>query len=513
MRQTPRVSRPRAVVAALLFLATGCAAPWPREVRTALSQAGRNRPELERVLTHYRSQKDPQKLAAAEFVVANMPGHGYVVYGLYDEAGAEVPFDALSYGSFAAAQAALDELERERGTLDFKRKRFDPDLETVSAAFLIENIDLAFQAWHEKPWARGLSFEAFCQHVLPYRGSNEPLVPWRAACLARYADLPAQVADPTDPQAAGQALQRAVDGWIRFSDLFYLHPTDQGFDEMCTRQRGRCEDITNMQMYALRANAVAAASDYTPFWADRDNNHAWQVILDAAGRGRAPLFHRAAKIYRKTFALQPASLGALRRKDEPVPGWLGGRNYIDVTEQYMDTTDVTVTLTTPPPPTARFAYICVFNGGEWQPVHWAWIRGRQATFTKLGRHVAYLPAYYSDDAVTPAAPPFLLDEAGTVRLLDDNDGPPQPVALQATNPGMIDQDTRAERAVLGLEAGRSYELFAWQDGWRSLGTRTAGDEPLHFENVPAGRLYWLVAEGSRRLERIFTTENGQQVFW
>ena len=45
---------------------------------------------------------------------------------------------------------------------------------------------------------------------------------------------------------------------------------------------GRCEDIANRTTYAARAVSLATATDFTPAWAHRDNNHAWNVLLDAA---------------------------------------------------------------------------------------------------------------------------------------------------------------------------------------------------------------------------------------
>ena len=64
-----------------------------------------------------------------------------------------------------------------------------------------------------------------------------------------------------------------------------------------------------------------------------------------------------------------------------------------------------------------------------------------------------------------------------------------------------------------LRPGETYELSFWRDGWQSLGTATAGEKPLEFDRVPSGTLYWLVAEGSDREERIFTMEDGRQVWW
>ena len=42
----------------------------------ALRAAGKNKPELKAVLRHYRTiDKDPEKLRAAKYLIANMPAH------------------------------------------------------------------------------------------------------------------------------------------------------------------------------------------------------------------------------------------------------------------------------------------------------------------------------------------------------------------------------------------------------------------------------------------------------
>jgi hypothetical protein len=319
--------------------------------------------------------------------------------------------------------------------------------------------------------------------------------------------------NPRDPREAARLIQRDVHRWVKFNELYYLHPTDQGFYEMNERRVGRCEDITNMMMYAMRANAVAAASDYTPYWADRDNNHAWQVILDADGRGEAKLSNRAAKVYRKTFAIQRDNIGCRKSEDEEVPPWLRGKNFIDVTPQYMDTTDVTVELESDPPDDARFAYLCVFNGGEWCAIHWGEIHDGRVTFTKMGRNIAYLAAYYADEELLPAAPPFILTRKGEVRPLRADGGPQLTVDLAVTTPQTPDADTRADKPRILVKPGKAYELFVWDDEWVSLGEKTAGDQPVSFQRVPAESLLWLVEENARRLERIFTIEDGRQVWW
>jgi hypothetical protein len=83
-----------------------------------------------------------------------------------------------------------------------------------------------------------------------------------------------------------------------------------------------------------------------------------------------------------------------------------------------------------------------------------------------------------------------------------------------TRPATPDADTRTTIPSTLVKAGAAYELFRWSDGgWKSLGRIESGMQDHLFENLPDDALYWLVEDGSERLERIFTIEEGRQVFW
>jgi len=124
---------------------------YPPEVAEALDAAGDHRIELEKVLEHYASADDSLKLQAAYFLVSNMEGHCYVTYMLCD-------FDALI--------AYLDSLEDECGELNFKKDKKIEDLNTISADFLINQIDYA-------PSLAGktLGGEPLLRSVLPVRSA------------------------------------------------------------------------------------------------------------------------------------------------------------------------------------------------------------------------------------------------------------------------------------------------------------------------------------------------------
>lgn len=66
-----------------------------------------------------------------------------------------------------------------------------------------------------------------------------------------------------------------------------------------------------------------------------------------------------------------------------------------------------------------------------------------------------------------------------------------------------------------IRIGDQYELFYCDDtGWHSLGCKT-GDKNHAFDynHVPAYALYWLRDKTRGKEERIFTCENGKQVWW
>ena len=62
--------------------------------------------------------------------------------------------------------------------------------------------------------------------------------------------------------------------------------------------------------------------------------------------------------------------------------------------------------------------------------------------------------------------------------------------------------------------GNEYELFYWGNmRWNSLGKQVASDDYLTYKSVPAGTLYWLRCHTEGKEERIFTYENGRQIWW
>ena len=476
---------------------------------------------LSEVLTHYSNPSDSLKQAATQFLFDNMEGHSYMTFDLADTNGAVVDFNVLSFANYDNLVASFDTLEKQHGVLDFKKRDVVDDDSVITAAFLINHIDLAFTAWQNRAWAKDFTFNQFCEYILPYRGSNEPLEKWREYFCTRYDSAFHHMKNPTDPIEAASLINQDLITWFHFDPRFYYHPTDQGLTDMLTTKLGRCEDMTNLTIYAMRANGLAVTSDYTPYWANSGNNHAWNSIVTTDGKvipfmgaeanpGSYQLANKLAKVYRKTYSIQRSNLAFQVTDPDKLPKYISSKSYTDVTRDYTTVKDITFKLAAPD--SVQFAYLCVFNSGEWKAIHWSKIADGSATFTDMGTDIAYLPAYYIDEKIVPAGLPFILTSGGEINTLAADTNRRVSVTLSSTTKTTLEISTDGIRKA-AFTQGVSYELHYWEGGWKTACTQIAGETPITFTGVPSGCIYWLTAAESDREERIFTYDSDQQIWW
>ncbi len=497
----------------------------PEDVKNTLEKAGENRPELEKVIEHFsENPEDSLKLKAAYFLIGNMDKQFYAHFKVVDTTGRDMHFNVLDYPDYKTMVRAWDSLETIYGPIENKRDTSVYDYEIITADFLIENIDLAFRAW-ELPWAKHISFDDFCEYILPYRGTNEPLENWRKHFWQEYQWVADSVKNKSDPVEACIVINNSLRSWFKFDSRFYRHYTDQSLSDMLRNKAGRCEDMTNLAIYAMRAMGVPVTSDFTPYWAKTGNNHAWNTVISKSGKPiifmggltnpyEYKLGQALAKVYRKTYARQKNSLAEIIPEYEKAPPYINRNNIIDVTEDYVPVTDIFTILKKEAPDSINFAYICVFNSGEWKAINWGKLqKDGSVIFKKMGmENIVYLPAYYKNGEIIPAGDAFVLTENKSVVSLAPDKKIKRTVKLYSTTRKTTKNATdNVEQAY--FETGKQYELFYWDYGWQSLGKKTATGKALQFQNVPANALLWLVKEKSHKDERPFIIdENGKQIW-
>jgi len=496
----------------------------PESVIAILDKAGENREELEKVIQHYKKTEQVLKEEATYFLIGNMEDHGFVDYILLDSAGKKVDFDVLSFQDYEALLDGWDLIEENRGEIHFKVDTLITDFENIKADYLIKNIDLAFESWENLPWAKHLSFDQFCEFVLPYRSTNEPLEEWRSFFMNELSWVEDSIKEKSDPIEAACFVNDYIKSWFRFDPRYYEHPTDQGLAELLHNKMGRCEDMTNLAIYAMRSLAIPVMSDFTPYWAKTGNNHAWNAILDKndsviifmggeANPGQYQLQHQLAKVYRKIFSEYKWSLGVKMEEWEKGPPYLGSKNIMDVTDEYVQTKSVYVDISRGSPDSTNFVYLSVFNSGEWKAIDYTRFKGAEAKFAKMGMDVAYLPTFYHGKKNIPAGDAFILSDSGNIVIKKPNLKDLVAIEIGATTYRVTKLTTNfiAEDKLI---VGKKYTLYYWNDKWVDSGSKTVVDETLVFNDVPSNAFYWLVAEDSRKEERIFTiNDNGKQVWW
>lgn len=65
----------------------------------------------------------------------------------------------------------------------------------------------------------------------------------------------------------------------------------------------------------------------------------------------------------------------------------------------------------------------------------------------------------------------------------------------------------------GIKSQNIYELYYWDNGWQSLGTKMADYEFIKYNNIPTGKLYWLKNLSQGEEEMPFVLSNGKQIFF
>lgn len=496
----------------------------PEKVKAVLDKSGTNKSELEKVINHFRESKEVIKEEAVYYLIGNMEDQGYVVYKLVDSTGKLVDFNVLDYIDYDQLLNGWDSIEKVRGKINFTMDTLVHDYNTITSDYLINNINLAFEAWDNFPWSKKLSFDQFCEYILPYRSTNEPLEDWRTYFMQELNWVLDSISDETDPVEAACLVNDYIKSWFRFDPRYYEHPTDQGLREILENKMGRCEDMTNVAIYAMRAMGIPVMSDFTPYWANTGNNHAWNAIIDRndsviifmggeSNPGEYKLGNKLAKVYRKTFAVQEKSLPLKMEDWEKAPKYLNSKSIRDVTNEYVPVKNIKIELTKGIPDSTNFSYLCVFNSGEWKAIDHTRLYGNKANFNKIGMGIAYLPAFFYDDEIIPASDAIIVTDSGKIETMKPNPAKKLDLKLYSTTKRITKQTTDFIEQT-DLLTGKSYTLYYWADKWEKAGEQTAGNGPLIFTKVPSNALYWLVEENSRKEERIFTINNeGKQIWW
>lgn len=405
------------------------------KVAAALKSAGDNRAELEKVLSYFESTGDREKVAAAKFIIGNMPGH-ISMWGEYESYWKDA--DRMLSAS-EGALGVLDSLEVLKGKYD-GRIFYDYDLKRITADYLIHDIETAFDQWRNGEWARHLTFDEFCEWLLPYTCTDmQPLIDWRDS-LAGFARGFIDHLNECDefignPRAAITRVNNklipmiAKQRWVHAGHGYPIYDPNV----FVKLPGASCDEYMCNGILIMRSKGIPVGMDYTPQFSDRKYGHYWNVFPNIRRRTTVftsfginpdyPHYNQAkfAKVLRRTYAPDAAYLRLLRRNHGSIPHLFDSPFFKDVTNEYMETSDVKVKLLKKRKLPSRDVYICVFDNEEWKPVFYGKARLSSATFKGMGRNVTYMVCGYDgrNSELKPVSLPFYLDGFGNVTYIGD----------------------------------------------------------------------------------------------
>ncbi len=401
--------------------------------KSTLDISCNNLNDLDLVLDHYNS--DPLKLEAAKFLIENMPGH----YSYSDTA--LLRRYHLQVDSFITANSdisifnlcdSIDEIARLMG-IDSSPKTSDSKL--ISADYLIDNINRAFEYWHTSPWLRHLDFDQFCEYVLPYKVKElQPLDNWREKFSSVYANelRPLEYCDLYDGSAyrACRTLNEAYKRDIRPGIINRKWVKVYDVETRLKVPYGMCSDFVYLTAVIFRSVGLPIACDHTPHWGNQRLGHSWNVLLAQNGKTvpfvgmllnaeEGPIIdERLPKAFRSTYSANP-DLKKLNLTGDYVPRFFRNIFQKDVTDEYVATSDVDIDCRGI---NGKTAYLCVFGDNDWTPVDFGEISRGKAHFKSVGRNIVYMPVAYSANGERRTlSEPFILNFDGSVTYLMPGD--------------------------------------------------------------------------------------------
>ena len=124
--------------------------------KKTLTKIIKNHPQLEAVIQHYKNKTDKEKLQAAYFLITNIGNKGTYTNDLVDNKETSVGYNISNFKNEAAEKKWLDSVTAVKGKLH-EKENFLPDFKNISAQFLINNIDRAFEVRQKSPFCKDLS--------------------------------------------------------------------------------------------------------------------------------------------------------------------------------------------------------------------------------------------------------------------------------------------------------------------------------------------------------------------
>ena len=409
------------------------------DLSTALYYAYDNKEELENALRHYMFEDpNPEKLAAAQFLIENMPGH-------YSYSSSEI-YSYYAYADSILADTSLTPEQQRDSLLAKTDSRFvampflkTRDIEIVKADYLIDNIDKSYAQWTTCPWASHLSFEDYLEWLLPYKAAEyQELDAWRDTMLAHFGTcLEHPVKNDVEYNTTLGVAEMIRNEAYHALNRHGLY-TRAGLPLLTAHLQvsqtfGDIPDYALTAVLAFRAAGVPAVLDETPVGSRYTAATKWYVILSDRGEELTSEWdlatmigggffpdERGPKVYRNTYVINKERLDYLRYAKFCYPFELGKK---DVTSKYFLTSDLEIPIDMVPRIKLNDMYVLIASAvrddiNPWRIVDFGTMKRGKACFHDMGREVLYRVMGYDGNRLIHISDPFILHKDGSLEYIN-----------------------------------------------------------------------------------------------
>lgn len=419
------------LIGLVVFCILGCNR-YSDDVNSTISIAGENKSELKKVLDYYKKLPgDSLKYKAACFLIENMKWHFSTKVTITDDFwNAFLIEDSLSKDELSinnwksewalkgykyVAKKIVIKSSIEKINLD---KSYLCDATYINSNFLINTIEGAFKTWGQ-PWAKKLSFNEFCENILPYRFNNEPVFDMRLKLQEHFQNLQNIDSLHHEPIRTISALNKYLNNFYwdwydldaKFPDFGFYNIFYWNINDM------HCYNHVAIEGQILRSIGIPVIEVFTSKWNDANTGHSWLGLWDAKNKITlfSPIYQDpgseedrfrlllATKFFIRTFAAQSNTPFFLKSGKEVLPGVFATPCIKDITSDLVETSNVELSISNPPQ-SNNLAYFCAFINGSWDPIGWGIINHEKQTvkFEQLPVGLIGLPCIWDGNIMNPS---------------------------------------------------------------------------------------------------------------
>lgn len=156
------------------------------------------------------------------------------------------------------------------------------DAKSLSADFLLENVEYAYKARAEFPWAKEVPDSVFLNDVVAYANLNENRESWRKDFYERFKKY---VAPCKTMREAIDSVNKNVRDELLVDYNTKREKPDQAPYESMRQHMASCSGLSILLTDAFRAVGIPSRVAGTPAWHDDRGNHNWnEVWIDGQWR-------------------------------------------------------------------------------------------------------------------------------------------------------------------------------------------------------------------------------------